>query len=306
MAEVDILRRRLARGEQARLAAEQIIEEKSRELYEKNHQLATIARQLAKYLPAQVCETIITGGATDGISAARKFITVMFSDLHGFSHATEVLEPEEMALLLNEYLSAMSQLTAAFGGTFDKSMGDGLMIFFGAPQSQGRPQDAKACARLGLAMQKRIVELNEQWSRRGITQELKPRIGIHSGFCTVGNFGSESRLEFTAIGGPVNLTARIEKITVPGQVVISGATRALLSDLFHFHELGALNVKGMSAPVQIFRVLDELVTTVEENLPAAAKALLAALEKETLPADVKARLREQVIAASAPSHAKHA
>lgn len=305
MAEIDILRRRLARGEQARLAAEQIIEAKSLELYEKNQQLAAIARQLAKYLPSQVCESIITGRITE-VSAARKFITVMFSDLHGFSHATEVLEPEEMALLLNEYLSAMAQLTAAFGGTFDKSMGDGLMILFGAPQSQGRHQDAEACVRLGLAMQQRIVELNEQWSRRGITQELKPRIGIHSGFCTVGNFGSESRLEFTAIGGPVNLTARIEKATVPGQVVISGATHALVPSLFCCHELGAINVKGISAPVQMFRVLDEPVTAVEENLPETAKALLAALEKETLPTDVKARLREQVIAAATLSHAKHA
>ncbi len=269
MEEIEILRRRLAREQQARHEAERIIESKSLELYEKNRQLAAISRQLAKYVPAQVTLSLLTGRATADISASREFLTVLFSDLHGFTHATEVLEPEEMATLLNEYLSAMAQLTTAFGGTFDKSMGDGLMVFFGAPESRGHSQDAAAAIQLALAMQKRIAELNERWVRHSLTQGFRARIGIDSGLCTVGNFGSENRLEYTAIGGPVNLASRLEHIIPPGQVAVSENTRALVADQFRFQELGRINLKGMARAVQIFRALDEPAETVPDAAPPA-------------------------------------
>ena len=123
---------------------------------------------------------------------------------------TDRLESEELTQLLNQYLSAMSEVALDYGATVDKYVGDAIMIFFGDPETRGVKEDALACVKMAIAMRERIASLAHIWRDAGIERPLACRIGINTGYCTVGNFGSEDRMDYTIIGGAVNLASRLE------------------------------------------------------------------------------------------------
>ena len=127
------------------------------------------------------------------------------------------MEPNELARVLDDYLSAMAEVADQFGGTFDKFIGDGIMIFFGDPKTQGTKEDAQACVAMAVEMRRRMNLLQIQWRREGIDRQLAVRMGINSGFCTVGNFGSNDRMNYTALGTEVNLASRLESAAKPGE-----------------------------------------------------------------------------------------
>jgi len=202
----------------------------NRELEAKNECLASLSKKLSRYLSPQICDSIFTGRTDVDPHTQRKKLTIFFSDLQDFTGATQRLQPEEIAALLNEYLTEMSTIALAHGGTIDKFIGDAVLVFFGDPESNGTTQDARACLEMAAHMQRRLAELNATWRRTGIERPLRARMGINTGFCNVGNFGSVDRMDYTVIGAEINLAARLQSIAEPGGIVMSYETYALVRD----------------------------------------------------------------------------
>jgi len=142
------------------------------------------------------------------------------------------------------------------GATIDKYVGDAIVIFFGDPETRGVKEDALACVEMAIAMRKRMLDLQDVWRASGIEKPLQCRIGINSGYCTVGNFGSEDRMDYTIIGGGVNLASRLEAAATPGQILISYETYANVRNRIHCEERGNISVKGIAYPVATYHVVD--------------------------------------------------
>src|SRR5215471_8706370 len=218
----------------------------NRELEAKNTLLHGASKKLSRYLSPQISESLFKG-ESDGVGARtqRKKLTIFFSDIQDFTGATQRLQPEAMAALLNEYLTEMSTIALAHGGTIDKFIGDGLLIFFGDPDTRGAAEDACACLRMAVEMQRRVSELNARWRRRGIETPFLLRMGINTGYCNVGNFGSRERMEYTIIGAEANLASRLEAIAAPGEIVLSCETYALVRPIAEAHPLSPVPMKGI-------------------------------------------------------------
>lgn len=224
------------------------------ELASKSAMLEALSAKLAKYLPPQVYRSIFTGEQNVEIASKRKKLTVFFSDIAGFTDMVEALESEELTSLLNQYLTDMSSIALAHGATVDKFIGDAILAFFGDPISHGLKEDAIACLRMAVAMQKRMHELNALWRSRGIERPFALRIGVATGYCTVGNFGSGERLDYTAIGNAVNLAARLQTHAEPGAILIDPETRSLVDGIVRTEERGEMTMKGFSRPVHVHAV----------------------------------------------------
>jgi adenylate cyclase len=189
------------------------------------------------------------------IVSKRKKLTVCFSDLVGFTEITDKMESEDLTQLLNQYLTEMSKIALQHGATIDKYVGDAIVMFFGDPTSLGVKNDALACVQMAIAMQSRVSELGQEWRNSGIETPLRCRIGIHTGYCTVGNFGNEDRMDYTMIGGTVNLASRLEHEAPTGGVLISFETYALVKDEVRCEERGSVRVKGIAHPVATYEVV---------------------------------------------------
>ena len=239
--------------ENARLLSE--LRQREQDLTEKSTTLAALSSKLAKYLAPQVYDSIFTGQQDVKIVSARKKLTVCFSDLVGFTEITDQMESEDLTQLLNQYLTEMSKIALQYGATIDKYVGDAIVMFFGDPTTLGVKQDALACVQMAIAMQQRVGELAQEWRGIGIGTPLRCRIGIHTGYCTVGNFGSEDRMDYTMVGGTVNLASRLEHEAPPGGILISFETYAHVQDEVHCEERGQVQVKGIAYPVATYAVL---------------------------------------------------
>ena len=232
------------------------LKQREEELSGKTNALEQLSRQLAKYLSPQVYESIFTSGKEVRVASQRKKLTVFFSDLEGFTETVERLESEDLTQLLNHYLTEMSKIALVHGGTIDKYIGDAILIFFGDPETRGDKEDALACVRMAIAMRKRMRELQGVWQAAGIEKPPRCRTGISTGFCTVGNFGSEDRLDYTIIGNGVNLACRLEAAAPPGEILISYETYAHVRDQIYCEERGHIDLKGISHPIAIYQVID--------------------------------------------------
>ncbi|SHM86010.1 adenylate/guanylate cyclase domain-containing protein [Phytopseudomonas punonensis] len=217
---------------------------------------ARLARNLAKYLSPQVWESIFSGKKHVRLETQRKKLTVFFSDIRGFTELSEELEAEALTDLLNTYLNEMSKICMKFGGTIDKFIGDSVMVFFGDPSSQGAKKDAMAAVSMAIAMRKHMKVLRQHWRAQGITKPLEIRMGLNTGYCTVGNFGADTRMDYTIIGRDVNLASRLESAAEAGEILISHETYSLIKDVIMCRDKGQINVKGFTRPVQIYQVVD--------------------------------------------------
>lgn len=177
------------------------LKQREESLSEKSAALEALSSKLAKYLAPQLYQSIFTGQQDVKIASRRKKLTVCFSDIADFTTTTDRMEPEDLNQLLNHYLTEMSRIAHQFGATIDKYVGDAIMMFFGDPETRGVKEDALACVRMALGMQERMSEFAETWRNAGIETPLRCRIGIHTGICTVGNFGSEDRMAYTIVAG---------------------------------------------------------------------------------------------------------
>ena len=245
-----------------------ITELKEREnlLADKSKALEHLSSQLAKYLSPQVYDLIFAGKQEVKIASRRKKLTVFFSDIAGFTETADRLESEDLTRLLNHYLTEMSKIAFSYGATIDKYVGDAIVIFFGDPETRGVGEDALACVEMAIAMRKKMRELQDVWRASGIEKPLQCRIGINTGFCTVGNFGSEERMDYTIIGGGVNLASRLEAATTPGEILISYETYAHVRDRIHCEERGNISVKGIAYPVATYQVVDTYENLAEERV----------------------------------------
>ncbi len=225
------------------------------EMRQTNEVLETVSGQLAKYISPQLYDSIVKGERRVAIGSMRKKLTIFFSDIANFTQITDRLESEELTSLLNEYLTEMSRIAHEHGANFDKFIGDAMMFYFGDPDSKGVKEDASACVRMAIEMQKRLRILQTGWQEQGlIDQPFEARMGINTGYCTVGNFGSEDRMDYTIIGGEVNLAARLEENADVGGILIDAETYSLVSDWILADEGETITVKGFARPVKTFSV----------------------------------------------------
>ena len=260
----------------------------------KSEEVAKISNQLAKYLSPQIHEQIFSGKQSAEVKSNRKKLTVFFSDIVNFTDISDELESEEMTNLLNFYLNEMSQIALKFGGTIDKFIGDALMIFFGDPESKGPQEDAKQCIQMALEMQDLMTQLSDYWSKNySLKKELKIRIGINTGFCTVGNFGSLDRIDYTAIGSTVNLASRLESMSDPGSILVSEDTFALVNNFFSFENPKEVKVKGFLRSIKCYKLQKE-DTSKEDIFSISGKGFQISINKKLIHKSIISDLKNKL------------
>ena len=217
-----------------------------------------ILGKLSKYFSPQVFSSIFTGELDVKIDTRRKNLTIFFSDIKGFTSLTEKLEPEQLTNLIADYLTEMTDIAMKYGGTVDKYIGDAIMIFFGDPDTKGIKIDAVSCVKMALEMLTRLSVIKKKWESQGISDNLSIRIGIHSDICTVGNFGSKDRLDYTVLGNGVNLASRLEGLAKPNTILISDSTYNIIKEEIDCTASEEVKVKGKLQPVKTYKVNDVL------------------------------------------------
>ena len=238
---------------------EELLEQKIRDqeiIEENSRRLENLAHRLAKYLSPQIYQSIFSDIEETRAAYARKNLTIFFSDIVKFTDLTDILEPERLATVINSYLSEMSSIAIDCGGTIDKFIGDAILVFFGDPESNGEVEDSLKCVEMAVRMRTRVAELQKYWQSHGVTQEVHVRMGIATGYCTVGNFGSEQRLDYTALGRPVNLAARLQGIADPDAILIDENTHGLVHSHVSCEPIDKITPKGFSRSVQVYQVGD--------------------------------------------------
>jgi adenylate cyclase len=220
--------------------------------------LQALSEKLSRYLAPQVYKSIFEGSRDAEIRTQRKKLTVFFSDIKDFTASTAKWQPEEITFLLNSYFSEMSKIAYEYGGTLDKFIGDAMVIFFGDPDSRGVQEDATQCVKMALAMQRRMSELQILWRQMGSDKSFEVRMGINTGYCDVGNFGSDLRMDYTIIGSEVNLAARLEQAAEPGGILISRETYGLVREEIAADEREPVIAKGFAEPIEAYSVREEV------------------------------------------------
>ncbi|SVB56113.1 uncharacterized protein METZ01_LOCUS208967, partial [marine metagenome] len=223
---------------------------------EAKNELHLLTEKLSKYLSPQLYDILFSGYESTSASSSRKKLTIFFSDLVQFTRLSDKLEPEELTEMLNFYLTEMSNIALESGGTIDKYIGDAILIFFGDPESSGHQEDAAKCVSMAIDMQKRMKELRNNWIKDfGLEKPLSARIGISTGYCSVGNFGSASRLDYTVIGSAVNLAARLQTSCKEDGILLSKDTYWQVKEKFQCNNAGKIEVKGFAEAISTYEVL---------------------------------------------------
>ena len=194
---------------------EDVVESRNRE--------GRIRNIFQRYVPREVVDEVLKRKDDSMLAGEEREVTILLSDIRGYTTITERLSPEQVVWMLNEYFAEMIDVVFAHGGVVDKFMGDALMAFFGAPVSYG--DDCRRALIVALEMVERLDQLNRRRLERG-EEEIKIGIGISTGRVVAGNIGSDKRMEYTVIGDDVNLTSRIEDLTreYPNGILISQST----------------------------------------------------------------------------------
>lgn len=238
-----------------RLNLEKIVTERTSQLTLEKEKVTKAQSILSKYVPVQLAEKIVADEIEDIWEHSRKKLTLFFSDIKNFTGITESMEPEDMAGLLNEYLTEMYEIADAYGGVVANTNGDELFIFFGASNKASSKENAICCVNMAVAMQKKMAELKIKWFNEGICEPLQIRCGINTGMVNVGGFGSKTRKNFTAMGVQVNLASRLETAGRPSGILISHTTWALVKEEFDCRPQGEIKVKGFSHPVLAYDII---------------------------------------------------
>ena len=248
------LTRHSDRQEQRLVKLNRNLKTQTLELEQQRSRLEGLSQQLAKYLPPQIHEALFAGKYDTQITTQRKKLTVFFSDIKDFTRTAESLQPESLTEFLNDYFSEMTAIALSHGATIDKYIGDAVMLFFGDPESKGIKEDARACVEMALEMQARMLVLQRRWREQGFDNPFVIRIGINTGYCNVGNFGSDQRLSYTIIGGEVNVAQRLEANCDPGGILISHETYAQVDDLVDVEERPSMSLKGIDRNIKTYAV----------------------------------------------------
>lgn len=207
------------------------------------------ASRLRRYVSPQLAESILAGDTEVELSSSRKYLTIFFSDIRGFTEISERMEPEHLVDELNEYLSEMTEIVFRHGGTLDKYEGDGILVFFGDPVPQD-DQEARA-VRMAIDMQDRVAELASRWSA-AYGESFQAGMGIASGWVTVGNIGSSARTDYTVLGNEVNLASRLADRATAGEILVTDRTMMKVEDLVSGEIVDEITLKGVSRPIKIY------------------------------------------------------
>ncbi len=248
------------------------------ERIEKLRTRRTLERYVSKNLVKEVLEN--PGSYYSTLRGVRVPVSILFSDLVGFTTLSEKADPEALVAQLNEYLTRMTSVVFSNGGTLDKFIGDAIMAVWGNVRSFGVAQDAKNCARAALAMRRELRQLNEKWRDEG-RMGLGMGIGINQGEVIVGNIGSQERMDPTVIGDAVNLASRLEGLTrIYGVDILLGPTAAeLVRDEFHLRSVARVQVKGKTKPVDAFTFIGARNEDVDSQLLKWLEVYEEGLEK---------------------------
>ena len=218
------------------------------------HEQELLKNALSRYFPRALAERIMRENKTELIPAYKE-LTILFSDISGFTKWSSDKSPEQVHGFLNEYLESMAEILFAYGGTVDKFMGDGILAFFGDPYEM--PDHTELCVRAAIAVQKKIIAIAEKWQHI-VNIDLKVRVGINTGKVIVGNLGSKTRIEYTVIGAAVNLAQRMESNAPIGGILVTAAVWEKVKLLFSFGEKQQVVVKGYNENIEAYEVRGEL------------------------------------------------
>ncbi|MDQ1207880.1 adenylate cyclase [Acinetobacter baylyi] len=239
------------------------IKQLRQDYYNQMTRYMTFANQLSRYAPLQLWQSIMRGEAEAKIEYKRKKLTVFFSDIQGFTELSESLIPDDLAFLLNDYLSHMTEIANQYEATIDKFMGDAILIFFGDPNSQGVQQDAASCVEMAIAMRQQMKLLRERWKKMGYPA-LNIRMGVSTGYCHVGNYGATYRMAYTIVGRDVNLAARLQYAAEVDEILISDETYQLIKDQFLCAPKAPIYLKGIQGAVKTWQVLEKYTGNQED------------------------------------------
>jgi class 3 adenylate cyclase len=241
----------LAREEHRRFDS---ILRQQRELFETQQKRKELRDTLQRYVSFNVVEQLISHPDELKLGGSRRKVSVLFSDIQGFTSLLAVKEPEEIIHQLNEYLTEMTALIFAFGGMVDKFVGDAIIGIFGALGAKS--DDTVRAVRCAIAMQKKLRELQAKW-RTENAPVFKSRTAVNTGEVIMGNVGSPQRMDFTAIGEPVNTASRLQAVANVGSVVICTACYEEVKDLLELRCLGEITLKGATEPVTVYEIIGE-------------------------------------------------
>ena len=283
------------RQEQRLVKLNQNLKAQTQELELKRQTQDLLSQQLAKYLPPQIMAALLSGTYQSKVATQRKKLTVFFSDIRDFTATSDLLQPETLTEYLNEYFSEMTEIAMAHGATIDKYIGDAMMVFFGDPETKGHQEDAQACVLMAMAMQERMKDLAVRWKKKGFENPFVIRIGINTGYCNVGNFGSDQRLSYTIIGGEVNLTQRLEANSDPGGILMSYETYCYVQDLVEVEERQPVKMKGIARDVKTYAVIGPKQTQANKSVALSHQAgVNIDLDVSTLTPSERQQLAEQL------------
>lgn len=218
---------------------------------EQQKRAQVVRAAFGRYLSDEVVNTLLDDPTALKLGGEKRPVTMMMSDLRGFSTLSEQFPPEQVVEVLNIYLGRMADIIAQHHGTINEFIGDAIFVLFGAPVR--RDDDATRAVACAIAMQQAMADVNAALAERDLPP-LEMGIGINTGDVVVGNIGSEKRTKYAAVGHHVNLTSRIESYTVGGQILISASTRDAAGDALQLSRQLHVSVKGFSEPIPIFEV----------------------------------------------------
>jgi adenylate cyclase len=250
--------------------------------------LLALSDKLGRYLAPQVYQSLFEGSRDAEIKTQRKRLTVFFSDIKDFTASTAQWQPEEIRFLLNSYFSEMSRIAYDHGGTIDKFIGDAMMVFFGDPESRGVKDDALACVRMALAMQQRMADLQVLWRELGSDKSFEVRMGVNTGYCDVGNFGSDLRMDYTIIGAEVNLAARLQQAAEPGGILMSRETQLLVRDEILSVPRAPVVAKGFAQPIPVYEVEADALASSRKVFQWERAGMRVLVDLDRLPAGDRA------------------
>lgn len=207
--------------------------------------------RLKRYLSPRLADSIVAQEREIDLAPRRKFLTTFFSDVRGFTAASERMEPEELIDELNDYLSEMTDIVFRYEGTLDKYVGDAVMVFFGDPIWQD--DHAERAVRMAFEMRERMVALQERWQRK-YREAFQMGIGIATGWVTVGDIGSSARSDYTVLGNEVNLASRLSDLATAGQILVTERTLDEVRDLIVATPVDEVTLKGVSRSIRVYAV----------------------------------------------------
>ncbi|WP_348654008.1 adenylate/guanylate cyclase domain-containing protein [uncultured Psychrobacter sp.] len=217
--------------------------------------MVSVISKLTRFVPQQIWQPIVKSNSEVQVANKRAKLSIMFSDIVGFTELSDSLSADNLADILNTYMEVMTDIANKHGAVLDKFIGDGMVCFFGEPNSRGVRQDALDCVAMAIDMRREMRSLRQKWRLMGF-DGLYVRIGITTGYCHVGNFGSSSRLNYTIIGREANRAARLEQAAGNDEILISQATYDYICHDYQCKYAISYKLKGFDDVIRAWQVLD--------------------------------------------------